>query len=137
VDRQVLTEKLESLRRCVGRVQEKCPATVDDLLEDIDLQDILVINLSRAVQLSVDIAAHVLAESGVPAPETMGAAFDALARADVIAEALAVRLRKAVGFRNIAVHNYEAIDWRIVFSIAHNHLSDFEKFAAAITRQLK
>jgi len=61
----------------------------------------------------------------------------ALARADVIAEALAVRLRKAVGFRNIAVHNYEAIDWRIVFSIAHYHLSDFEKFAAAITRQLK
>ena len=136
MDRQILTEKIESLRRCVGRVQEKCPATVETLFEDVDLQDILVINLSRAVQLSVDIAAHVLAESGVPAPETMGSAFDALARAGVISDSLSVRLRKAVGFRNIAVHNYEAIDWRIVFSLAHNHLSDFEMFAEAITRQL-
>lgn len=60
----------------------------------------------------------------------------ALAAADVIARDLAVRLKKAVGFRNIAVHNYEVIDWKVVHSIAQNHLSDFSDFAHAINARI-
>ena len=43
-------------------------------------------------------------------------------------------MKKAVGFRNIAVHNYESINWAIVFAIATEHLKDFEEFAAAVAR---
>jgi uncharacterized protein YutE (UPF0331/DUF86 family) len=40
-----------------------------------------------------------------------------------------------VGFRNLAVHNYDAINWHIVFSIVHEHLADFSSFAkVAMTR---
>jgi uncharacterized protein YutE (UPF0331/DUF86 family) len=42
-------------------------------------------------------------------------------------------LKGAVGFRNIAVHNYRTIDWQIVFSIIHEHLDDFRQYAKAIT----
>ena len=38
-----------------------------------------------------------------------------------------------VGFRNMAVHNYEAINWAIVFAIATMHLQDFRKFGEAVT----
>jgi uncharacterized protein YutE (UPF0331/DUF86 family) len=48
-----------------------------------------------------------------------------------------VRLRRAVGFRNIAVHNYEAIDWAIVHAIARNHLVDFTDFARAVMSRLE
>jgi uncharacterized protein YutE (UPF0331/DUF86 family) len=89
----------------------------------------LVLNLSRAVQLCVDVAAHLISELEIPPPETMGQAFDALADAGVLERALATRLKKAVGFRNIAIHNYEMIDWKIVHSIAQTHLSDFSDFA--------
>ncbi len=41
-------------------------------------------------------------------------------------------MKKAVGFRNVAVHNYEAIDWAIVHAICHRHLSDFNEFARAV-----
>jgi uncharacterized protein YutE (UPF0331/DUF86 family) len=49
---------------------------------------------------------------------------------------LAAQLRKAVGFRNIAVHNYLAIDWQIVHEIAHEHVDDFKRFAAAVAKAL-
>ena len=62
MDREVVAEKLESLRRCLQRVSEKCPPDVETLLRDFDLQDILALNLSRAVQLCVDIAAHLVAD---------------------------------------------------------------------------
>jgi uncharacterized protein YutE (UPF0331/DUF86 family) len=136
VDREVIEQKLESLRRCLQRVADKCPADPESLARDPDLQDIVALNLTRAVQLCVDIGAHVIAGMGVPPPNTMGQTFDALAMGGAIPENLAIRLKKAVGFRNIAVHNYDAIDWVIVHNIARHGLSDFTQFAKAIGSRL-
>lgn len=128
----ILQRKLDSLRRCLERIKTKRPATAEALANDADLQDILVLNISRAVQLCVDMATHTLTEIGAPIPETMGSAFAELANHHILDSALAERLRKAVGFRNIAVHNYEAINWVIVYTIATEHLEDFRRFAQAI-----
>jgi len=136
MDREMILVKLESLRRCIQRVSDKCPVNAETLVNDFDLQDILALNLSRAVQLSVDIGTHFVAELGVPPPDTMGQTFDVLSQAGLIEAELASRLKKAVGFRNIAVHNYEAINWTIVHSIARNHLEDFIDFAKVIASKL-
>jgi len=137
LDHQIVAEKLESLRRCVRRIEEKRPSTPEALLGDYDLQDILVLNLSRAVQLCVDIAAHLISDLEIPLPNTMGNTFDSLAQAGLLETRLAARLKKAVGFRNVAVHNYEAIDWNIVYAISKDHLSDFSDFARAISARLQ
>lgn len=136
MDRPVIEQKLESLRRCIARIQQKCPATAQALAVDVDLQDIIALNLSRAVQISVDIGAHLISETDLPTPATMGQTFDILAQANILDKALALKLKKAVGFRNIAVHNYEAINWLIVHRIAHDHLSDFKDFAIQIASHL-
>ena len=94
MDREVVTQKLESLRRCIQRIADKCPATPEALALDPDLQDILALNLTRAVQLCVDIGAHIIAGLGVPPPDTMGQTFDVLTRAGVIPENLALQLKK-------------------------------------------
>ena len=132
MDRDVIEQKIESLRRCVERVRQKSPATAADLTSDPDAQDILTLNLTRAVQLCVDIGAHLIAAQNQPAPDTMGQTFDVLTDMSVISAELAVRMKKAVGFRNIAVHNYEAINWDIAHAIATRHVDDFAEFAAAV-----
>lgn len=136
MDRLVLERKLESLRRCLVRVRSKCPASLPELLGDVDAQDVLVLNLSRAVQLCVDMAAHLLSELELPPPNTMGETFTRLAEASVIDTSLAQAMRRSVGFRNLAVHNYDEIDWAIVFAIATQHLDDFERFAQRVTERL-
>lgn len=134
MDREVIEQKLESLRRCLQRIHEKCPPTAEILAGDFDSQDILALNLSRAVQICVDIGAHIISNRNVPPPATMGQTFDVLAGLGIIHLDLAARMKNAVGFRNIAVHNYETINWQIVHAIATNHLSDFKNFALAIVR---
>lgn len=134
MDRLIIARKLDSLRRCLARVRERCPADVATLAASADLQDIVVLNLSRAVQICVDLALHMLAGSEQPVPDTMGRAFDQLAQSGKISEELALRLRKAVGFRNIAVHNYSSIDWAIVHAIATQHLDDFDAFARQVAQ---
>ena len=46
----VIAEKLESLRRCVRRIEEKCPTEAAALANDLDIQDIITLNLTQAVQ---------------------------------------------------------------------------------------
>ena len=102
MDRKLIDEKLESLQRCVERIRSRCPNEISQLATDSDLQDIVALNLTRAVQICVDIAAVVISESPLPAPETMGGAFDALAKLAVIDETLAGQMKAAVGFRKFA-----------------------------------
>lgn len=64
----------------------------------------------------------------------MGKAFETLSELGIIDTALETRMKKAVGFRNIVVHNYEQIDWAILYAITTQHNRDFSDFARAVIR---
>ncbi len=132
MDRDVVAAKLESLRHCVARVRARTPASVEELASSLDAQDIICLNLERAVQSCVDIAAHLVSDSDCRVPDTMAGSFEALERQGTLAGELADRMRRAVGFRNISVHAYRELDWEIVHSIATQRLGDFVEFARAI-----
>ncbi len=136
MDRDVVGAKLESLRRCIERITAKTPPSADLLMQSPDLQDIIALNLQRAVQISVDLASHLIAETNAPPPSTMAENFDALRNLQIISPALADRMTKAVGFRNIAVHSYHTIDWAIVYQICTRHLDDFRQFAKSVSLRL-
>lgn len=133
MDKIIINKKLDSLYRCIKRIEDKCPANASELKTNIDLQDVIVLNLSRAVQLCVDIAAHSLTNSSQPVPNTMSETFQRLAEQNLISDHLADRLKKSVGFRNLAVHNYHDLNWDIVFAVASKHLEDFKEFAKNIS----
>ncbi len=59
MDREVVEQKLELLHRCLQRIETKCPTDAATLIADIDLQDVISLNLSRAVQISVNIGARI------------------------------------------------------------------------------
>jgi uncharacterized protein YutE (UPF0331/DUF86 family) len=136
MDRALIERKLELLRGHVARVRARRPPEAQQLAADADLQDIIVLNLSRAVQTCVDIGAHLLVDTEQLPPSTMGDTFTRMAATGLIDADLAQRLRRAVGFRNLAVHAYEAIDWGLVHTLAGEPLRDFDDFARAVAGAL-
>ncbi len=136
MDRDIIMRKLDALTRCVGRIEEKRPSTLEQLIANIDTQDIISINLERAVQVSVDIGAHIISDLSVPPPKTMGEVFAILSAQGIISVESDVALRRAVGFRNLSVHAYDQVDWERVFDIIHERLDDFRNFAKAIINHL-
>ncbi len=134
MDTDIILTKLDSLRRCITRIEDKTPASADILKGDYDLQDIISINLERAVQISVDVASRILSQTETSTPATMGETFIALSEIDVISGELAVQLRKSVGFRNISVHEYEKVDWEIVYSICTRRIDTFRMYTAAVLK---
>ena len=128
----LVAQKIDSLIRCVNRIEEKRPISLLVMENDIDLQDIIAVNLERAVQQCVDCAMIVLSNLGAPVPTTMGEAFDELKERGIINEVVCRSMQNAVGFRNLIVHTYRKIDWDIVWEILKNNLNDFRNFARDI-----
>ena len=134
MNKKVIENKLDNLLRCISRIEDKTPSDKSELNSSLDLQDILSINIERAVQACVDIAAIVISDSNYPYPSTMGEAFEILAKMKVIDGDLKIKLQNAVGFRNILVHDYTKVNWDIVWSIVTKNISDFKKFVKAIEK---
>ena len=128
----VLNRKLDSLRNCLERIESKKPFDAAKIHTDLDLQDILSVNLERAVQVCVDIAAHILSEAGGPSPTTMAESFQQLADNGVLSKQTADGMIKAAGLRNFLVHEYSKIDWTIVADVCSTRLDTFRRFAGEV-----
>src|SRR6056297_776787 len=137
MDKDLLLSKIDSLSRSIKRIENKTPENVKNLKNDYDLQDIIALNLQRAVQISVDIATHIIADSNEKVPSTMGECFEYLENLDIINSSLVKNLKGAVGFRNISVHEYQKIDWEIVYTIITENLDDFRKYSENIVKKYK
>jgi uncharacterized protein YutE (UPF0331/DUF86 family) len=128
----VIKTKLESLRKCLDRIESKRPETLEDLIQDIDTQDIIALNLERSVQLCVDIANHVLSSIDDAPAMSMAESFERLSEKKIIPDELGKNLKKAVGFRNLSVHAYDKIDWQLVWNILEENLTDLVRFLECV-----
>ena len=135
VERDVVVAKTAAIDRCLNRVRD-VRARGGSALSPIDVEDITVINIQRAAQAAIDLAAHVVSTEGYGVPADVAETFSLLAQHAVIDTELASRLRKMVGFRNIAVHNYQSLDPRIIDHVVENRLEDLRTFAAAVTARM-
>ena len=136
MDPALVERKLESLDRCIQRINEKYPEAADRLAEDYDRQDIISVNLERAVQSCIDIASHLLASGRLPLPTSAADTFRALAAEGVLNTALAEEMARAVGLRNIAVHEYSRLDWEQIHEYLPHALHDLREFARVVVARL-
>ena len=132
----VVVRKLDTINRCLDRVRKNTPVSLEVLLENYECQDVIVLNLERAVQACVDIGLHIFSLRNEPVPDSMKGTFDALRRMKVIDAETAESMKGAVGFRNVAVHAYQEINYAIVWSICTKHLDDFRAFARQVLAAL-
>lgn len=127
--------KIAAIQRCLRRVRDVTGGTPARVRE-VDVQDIVVLNLQRAIQAAVDLAALIIARRGDDLPDSLKAHFTILTRAGVIDAELCAHLEAMAGFRNIAVHDYQRLDVAVLERIVGERLGDLEAFAAAATRAL-
>jgi len=135
-DPDVVLAKVAAVQRCLKRIQETTMLEPESL-DDIDKQDIFVLNLQRSVQAVIDLATHVVASEGLGLSDTVKGNFKLLQDAGVISKELAAKMESMVGFRNIAMHDYQAIDKDILKSILIHNLKDLEDFYTIVLLHFK
>lgn len=127
----VIRNKIASIDRCLARIHEETASGLD-ALDDQTRQDAVVLNLMRACESTIDLAMHVATRLGVDIPQETREVFSLLHDAGLIDAELRDRLHRMVGFRNLAVHEYQRIQRPILESIIRDRLDDFTAFTEAI-----
>lgn len=137
LDRDLLAEKTMVVRRHLARVAERLPAGAAELRAAPDTSDTVILHLWQAVQVVIDVAVAACLHFDLGAPASYADAFRRLAGARVIDDALATRLGRAAGFRNVVAHAYDQLDMARVFRAAQEGPPDLEAFLAAVRDRLR
>ena len=127
--RDVVLAKCESIERCVGRARKVYAGVPAHLTEDLEKQDSIVLNLQRACETSIDLAMHLIASLRLGVPQDSREAFTLLVRGGGLPSELGDSLRRMVGFRNVAVHEYRALDLEVVRDIVERRSDELLSFA--------
>lgn len=133
--RDVIYNKIASIERCINRINEVYEGNPQNL-DDYTKQDSIILNIQRACECSIDLAMHIVSEKKLGIPQNSRDAFEVLEVNKVIEKVLANKMKSMVGFRNIAVHNYESVNMKIVQMIIENNLGDFEEYIDAISKYI-
>jgi uncharacterized protein YutE (UPF0331/DUF86 family) len=128
----VVINKIATIERCLKRINVVYAEVGDNLSNDFTRQDSIVLNLQRACEASIDLANYVNKQKSLGIPQSSRDAFELLFKAVLLPESVAISLKKMVGLRNIAVHDYQELNLDIVRFIVENHLIDFQHFIKAI-----
>jgi uncharacterized protein YutE (UPF0331/DUF86 family) len=132
---KVLLHKAKVIERCVARARQEFDAAQGHFSTDFTRQDAAVLNLQRACEAALDMAQRVISLQGWGIAETSKELFAVLQRKSVISSALAKTLTNMVGFRNLAVHDYEELNYDIVESIITKDCTDLLLFSEQMVKQ--
>ena len=125
----VLINKAATIERCVTRAREeyvKNPATFPI---DFTRQDAAILNIQRACEAVLDMGQNLIRREKLGVPQSVRDVFALLAQGGWIDAELADKLKRMVGFRNIAVHDYQALQLPILISIIETHLGEFLEYS--------
>lgn len=128
----VLINKAASIERCVARAREEYASNPDTFAASYTRQDAAILNIQRACEAALDMGQHLIRREKLGVPQSARDVFALLAAGGWIEAALADSLKRMVGFRNIAVHDYQALQLPITVSIITAHLDEFLRYSQAV-----
>lgn len=130
----VLINKAATIERCVARARQEYAAAGDNFANDFTRQDAAVLNIQRACEAALDMGQHLIRRDRLGVPQSARDVFSLLAQAGRIHAALATALQHMVGFRNIAVHDYQTLLLPITVKVITTHLDEFLQYSSALLK---
>ncbi|RAK08171.1 uncharacterized protein YutE (UPF0331/DUF86 family) [Halanaerobium saccharolyticum] len=131
----ILINKNETVKRCLERINEEYQGNPENL-KNFTKQDSIILNIQRLSEAAIDIAMHVVAELDLGVPQNSRDAFQFLAENNLIEDKMAEKLKAMVGFRNIAVYEYQKLNLKIVEAIIENEIEEVKNFSQLIIKKM-
>lgn len=132
VDRDALSSRLDALESYLAELRSFQSVSREDFVREPALHHLAERFLHLACESSLDIAQHVIADQGYRQAQSYIDSMDVLCEENLISRDLADRLKAWMGFRNVLVHLYLAIDHGRTYDAIRDDLGDLERFAAAM-----
>lgn len=123
-----LRKHLDHLRGLRSRVKREA-----DLEADLSLHNDVLFSLLTVAQLVIDIAGEISSRARLPFEDYTSAVRN-LARLEDFPAELVDELSRLPGFRNVLIHDYVGLDYRMVVR-ALEHLEPVDQFVRTVSRR--
>lgn len=137
VDRDTLSSRLSALEAYVAELRTFRERSREEFVREPALHHLAERYLHLACESVLDIAHHLIGDQGYRFPGSYKDAIDVLLQEGILDDALADRLKRWMGFRNLLVHLYLEIDHGRAYDAIVEDLGDFDAFAARMGRFLR
>lgn len=128
--------KAAIIGRGVSRAREEYWREPVTFAADLPRQDAAIFNIVRACNAALDMGQHLIRRERLGGvPQSAHDVFTLLAQSDWIDATLADNLKRMVGFRNIAVHDYQALQLPITVAIIKKHLDEFLDYSRVVLQR--
>jgi len=136
-DLSVLENKLSSIKKYLSILDNFKGYSKDNLENDLILRGAVERYLYLVSQSAIDLAEAVISYKKLRKPTTMSESFHILGEEKLITGKLVRKMARLVGFRYIMAHDYEKVNYDIVYDILHLGLKDIEEFLDSVERLLE
>jgi len=126
----VILNKSAVIENCMRRIRQENEAISSP--NDFTHIDAMILNIERMCQAAIDIAMHLCGVQHLGIPQNSGQAFDLLYSHRRITESVKNCMKGMVGFRNVAIHEYNELDQSVVKWITSDGLRDIQQFLSEI-----
>jgi uncharacterized protein YutE (UPF0331/DUF86 family) len=133
---KAIENKISSARKYSAILRRYKGFSKEKIQNHIDIRGAVERYLYLEAQAAIDLAEAVIAHNDFRKPTTMSEAFYILNEEKIISGKLTEKLVRMVGFRNVLAHDYEDIDYDIVYGVLHEGLNDIEAFLKIISNKL-
>lgn len=133
----VIETKISSIQKYLKILAEYKKYSQKEIETDLNLKGAVERYLYLLTQAAIDLAEAIIALKDFRRPTTYSEAFHILHEEDFLTADLTERLVRMAGFRNIIAHDYEDVDFVILYDVLQHRLGDVEQFLKDSKNKLK
>ena len=132
-----IENKISSIKKYLNIALKHKKHSRQEIEKDDIIRGAVERHLYLVAQACVDLAEAVIAFKEFRKPITYNEGFEILEEEGVIEVELKEKMARMAGFRNVVAHDYEKINYDIVYDILQNRLPDITEFVVAVRKYLK
>ena len=130
----VIENKISSIKKYLGIVKRYKAYSREEIENNVDIKGAIERYLYLVAQATIDLAEAVISYKNLRKPSTMAESFYILEENSLISKDLTQKMVGMTGFRNAIAHDYDKINYDLVYKIIHQDTKDIENFIDIISK---
>ena len=130
----VIENKISSIKKHLGTIERYKKYSREEIENNIDIKGAIERYLYLVAQATIDLAEAVISYKNFRKPSTMAESFHILHEEGVISQDLTEKMVGMTGFRNAIAHDYDKINYDLVYKIIHQDIKDIGNFIEIVSK---
>ena len=135
VDVDTVRKRAQEILSFTKELEELADISLDEFLKNSERRYAVMHLMQLSIESCLSLGNHIIARERLGIPQNYQDTFSLLEKGNIISTEFAEEMKKMARFRNKLVHIYWEIDYKQLYEILTNRLTDFKEFVKAVQKK--